>query len=295
MLESQVSIPVLDHGHVTLLDVMGNDEDIEAAARISYAKLTAEERMKMRKNPSARRKLLRYMLRNGHGTPFESAVLKLQIKMPIFVARQFVRTRTQSINEVSARYTTLVDQFYIPGRARIGAQGIINKQGTEGELPEEVADTAVQIIEDASRAAYAHYQALLQMGVSRELARVVLPTNIYTCWSTTINLRNILHFLSLRVDKHAQEEARAYAVVILGIVEEYFPITAAAFREYTLDAVHMSATEAQAVRHALTAHPEAGETVRELLLGHDEDIYGKNERNSFFAALGLDVPPPAKG
>ena len=189
-------IPVLDYGHVTLVDVMGNDERIEQVARLSYQKGT--------RKVSETRALLRYLIRNRHTSPLEQAVITLDMKMPIFVARQLVRHRTQAINELSGRYSEMPEEFYVPDQAQICYQATNNKQGRSGPLPEEEAWQLQQQMYVEAGDAFTSYRQFLEAGVSRETARMNLPLSTYTQWCTTMNLHNLLHMLSLRLDPHAQ-------------------------------------------------------------------------------------------
>lgn len=236
-------IPVLDHGHVQLLDVMGSDEAIEAAARLSYQQGTRRR--------TETRGLLRYMMRHEHSTPFEAAVLKIDMKMPIFVARQFVRHRTQSLSELSARYSELPEEFYIPALEQVCYQDKKNKQGRAEALPDADAQLLRAQMITQCREAFALYKDMLAAGVARETARMVLPLNTYTQWNTTMNLRNLLHFLGLRLDGHAQWEARQYAEAIASIVKRLFPITWEAFVDFRLESMHLSRKEVGAVAHLL--------------------------------------------
>ncbi len=215
-------IPVLDHGFVRLVDYMGNDERILEAARISYkSKGKGEE---------ADKKLISYLWRNKHTSPFEMVKITLNIKMPIFVMRQYVRHRMQNLNEVSARYTELPNEFYIPKEWR--AQDTKNKQGSVqmDMLPEYHVKTSNDV-KNFCQDAYQLYEKLLSEGVAREMARMVLPINIYTeifaCW----DLKNLLHFISLRDDSHAQAEIQEYGKAIKSICQEIVPWTMEAYQE----------------------------------------------------------------
>ena len=217
------TLRVLDHGFVRVIDYMGDDTSIVQAARVSYGKGTKKKRED--------EKLIKYLMKNGHMTPFEMCEIKLHVKMPIFVARQWVRHRTANINEYSARYSELDGDFYVPNRARMQGQSDKNKQASEGPLPRNVANGLIDAIQHASEEAYLDYQDLLGNGLSRELARIVLPTNFYTQWYWKIDLRNLLHFLELRLDEHAQYEIREYAAVIADIVFDWVPVTERAWRD----------------------------------------------------------------
>jgi thymidylate synthase (FAD) len=207
---------ILDHGFINVVDIMGNDAAIVQAARVSYGdgtKTTREDKA-----------LINYLMRNKHSSPFEMCEIKLHIKMPLFIARQWVRHRTASINECSARYSIMVDEFYVP--TEVYTQSKTNKQGS-GEV---INDPEIQeIIENNNKETYLNYLRLLTKGVSRETARILLPVNIYTQWYWKINLHNLLHFLKLRLHPHAQWEIQQYAQGIATIVEEHWPQTWEAF------------------------------------------------------------------
>ncbi|HHS50838.1 MAG TPA: FAD-dependent thymidylate synthase [candidate division Zixibacteria bacterium] len=218
--------PVLDKGFVRLVDYLGSDERIVQSARVSYGEGTTSFRRD--------RQLIRYLYENEHTSPFEQVVFTFHIKLPIFVARQWIRHRTARLNEVSGRYSVLPDEFYIPVKSRIRAQDNVNRQGSAEELPPEAQETAIADIERACNSAFEAYHKLLDHGVAREVARIVLPLNTYTEWYWQMDLRNLFHFLKLRLDEHAQWEIRQYAEVIAQIVEKIVPISFEAFRDYTL-------------------------------------------------------------
>lgn len=215
----------LDHGFVRLVDHMGGDASVVQAARVSYGGGT--------KTPEEDEKLIHYLKKNQHTTPFEMVVFKFHAKMPIFVARQWVRHRTASINEVSARYSELPGEFYIPETLRAQATG--NKQSTE-ETEDAHLDGWLENIEHHGEAAYTLYKEMLADGVGREMARMVLPLNIYTEWYWKTDLHNLFNFLRLRLDSHAQYEIRVYAEAMARMVSEVAPICWAAFKEHTLEA-----------------------------------------------------------
>lgn len=226
---------VLDQGIVRVLDSMGSDASICSAARVSYAAGT--------KTVNDDRSLLRYLLRHGHTSPFEMCELKLHLKMPIFVARQWVRHRTASLNEISGRYSIIRDEFYVPSEDMVSFQSDSNKQGRGGPLDVSEAEEVQGIIADAGVSAFRDYGELVEeRKVARELARVVLPVSTYTEFVWKIDLHNLLHFLKLRLNPHAQDEIRAYAEVIWQLVKDWVPDTADAFVDYELNAVKLSAT-----------------------------------------------------
>jgi thymidylate synthase (FAD) len=236
--KKQISEPrnVLDHGFVRLVDYMGNDLSIVRAARVSY---DADWRVGDETNPSDE-KLIQYLIRNRHTSPFESVVFTFEIKCPIFIARQWHRHRTWSYNEVSARYTELPREYYLPKPEHIGVQSKDNKQARDmihvqdiGPLDEIAASK--YLIKDHCEEAFKIYKALLLRGVPRELARTVLPLSTYTRYFGTVNLHNLLHFLSLRLHPHAQYEIRVYAEAILDIISHIVPVTMDAWKSMRLE------------------------------------------------------------
>lgn len=224
---------VLDHGHVYLVDQMGDDFSIEQAARVSYQQGT--------RPTSTTRGLIRYLKRHRHTTPFEACVVTLGMRIPIFVARQLVRHRTQSINEESARYSVIRDEFFIPDM--VNYQSKDNKQGRAEPLP----DDQVFLIREQMRAAcledYKLYSELLALGVARETARATLPLSTYTEWQTTMSVHNLLHMLTLRLDKHAQLETRMVMEAVAQIVRDWLPLSWEAFEDYQLFAKTFSRME----------------------------------------------------
>lgn len=257
---------VLDHGFVRLIDYMGDDEAIVQAARVSYGTGT--------KTTQSDRGLIRYLMRHRHTTPLEMCEIKFHVKLPIFVARQWIRHRMASVNEYSARYSILDREFYLPEPQHIAHQSAENKQGRGEPVTLEHAQRVIDVLrEDASRN-YEHYEGMLSDGVSRELARMNLPVNYYTQWYWKVDLHNLLHFLSLRMDAHAQYEIRAYADVIGGIVSKWVPHAWEAFRDYRMDGVHLSRME--------------WEAVRALLRGEQPDTseMSDREKREFFEKIG---------
>lgn len=212
-------INILDHGHVRLVDSMGDDSSIVQAARVSHGAGTKTE--------EEDKQLINYLFKNRHTTPFEMVEFKFHCKMPIFVARQWVRHRTASINEVSARYTQLPNEFYIPENLR--GQDSKNKQVADGDLIDQIDNMSRENIRNHCEVAYNLYEELLGDGVGRELARMVLPINIYTEWYWKIDLHNLFHFLGLRMDKHAQYEIRVFADAMFDIIKEIVPVACQAF------------------------------------------------------------------
>lgn len=217
-------IDVLDHGFVRLVDSMGDDSSVVQAARISTGKGT--------KTPTQDANLIRYLMRNRHTTPFEMVMFKFHVSLPIVVARQWVRHRMASINEFSGRYSVLPDKFYCPSVDQVQGQGKDNKQGSEGVVsPDSVIwyiDTLTRWVQDG----YAHYQEALQRGISKERARFLVANTAYTEWYWKVDLKNLLDFLRLRSDEHAQWEIQQYANAILALIQPIVPITIAAWEEY---------------------------------------------------------------
>lgn len=232
--------PVLDKGYVGLVDYMGGDAAIVQAARVSYGKGT--------KSVSDDTGLIRYLMRHRHTTPFEMVELKFIASMPIYVARQWVRHRTASINEYSARYSEVPDVFDIPNLERINPQSTLNKQGREGVLPEHVSKDFKESVENISKLAYDEYQKGLKAGIARETARISLPLNTYTKWYWKIDLHNLFHFLSLRLDAHAQYEIREYARVMADITKKVAPVAYGAFEDYILNGVSFSDMDKRALK-----------------------------------------------
>ncbi|RMD77379.1 FAD-dependent thymidylate synthase [Candidatus Dojkabacteria bacterium] len=240
-------IQVLDHGFIRLVDYMGGDESIVQAARVSYGKGT--------KKISQDRGLIRYLIRHRHTTPFEMCEIKFHIKLPIFVARQWIRHRTANVNEYSARYSILDKEFYLP--ETLESQSKVNNQGRGSRVDQKIEKQYLQLIRDHSISSYEKYLKLLNSnedggiideskeGIAREIARMVLPVNFFTQWYWKIDLHNLLHFLSLRVDQHAQYEIRVYAEKILEIVKLWVPITYEAFEDYRLKGIFISKQEKQ--------------------------------------------------
>jgi thymidylate synthase (FAD) len=257
-------IQVLDHGFVRVVDYMGDDAAVVQAARVSYGRGT--------RRTSEDRGLIRYLMRHWHTTPFEMCEIKLHVKLPIFVARQWIRHRTANVNEYSARYSILDKEFYIPAAAQIASQSTTNKQGRDATLDAAAADAVRKLLRDDGERSYEHYLWLLnegegdrpvnlgEEGISRELARIGLGLNTYTQWYWKVDLHNLLHFLRLRADPHAQYEIRVYAEAILGIVARWVPLSHEAFLEYRLGALTVSATALTAIKRMLCGETVTAET-----------------------------------
>lgn len=241
--EIGVRHPVLLHGYVVLVDYMGNDDAIVQAARVSYGKGT--------KTVRDDRGLIRYLLRHRHTTPFEMVEFKFLVRLPIFVARQWVRHRTASVNEVSARYSVLEEEYEVPLPDEVRRQSALNRQGRGGPLPADVVERFRSDLERISQEAYSAYHRALEEGVARETARLVLPVSYYTQWYWKISLHNLFHFLSLRLDPHAQEEIRLYAAELDRIARTVCPAAFEAFDDYQVAGVSLSRREQRAVRALL--------------------------------------------
>lgn len=248
-------INVLDHGFVRLVDHMGDDARIVQAARVSYGKGT--------RSSLEDAALIDYLMRHAHTSPFEMVEFTFHVKAPIFVVRQWFRHRTASVNEVSGRYSVMEELFYQPEPGALRRQDRTNRQGSVGPLPPETAEEAGETIRAVQRNSYEAYQALLHHGLAREQARVVLPLSLYSEFYWKQNLHNLLHFLKLRMDAHAQREIQLYASAIAQLVREVTPVAYAAFEEHTLKAVRFSASEMEAIKTHLDK-----ESLRQTLAEH---------------------------
>ena len=217
---------VLDKGFVRLVDYLGGDARIVQAARVSYGEGTKTVR-----EDAA---LIDYLLRHKHTSPFEQVILTFHLKMPIFVARQWIRHRTARLNEISGRYSVMKDEFYAPEPGRVQAQSQTNKQGSAGDVPTELQSQVVRTLQNDQSTAYSHYQDLLDDNVARELARINLPLSLYTELYWQIDLNNLFHFLRLRLDSHAQYEIRVYGEVMAEMVKAVAPLAYEAFEEHIL-------------------------------------------------------------
>ena len=250
--------PVLDHGFIRVVDYMGDDSAIVQAARVSYGAGT--------KHVQNDEGLIRYLMRHWHSTPFEMCEVKLHVKLPVFVARQWIRHRTANVNEYSARYSILDREFYIPEPSQLAAQSTVNNQGRGEVLQGEEAARVLDLLKSDANRAYDHYEAMLsqdgQQGLARELARMNLPANIYTQWYWKVDLHNLFHFLRLRADPHAQYEIRVYAEAIAACVKDWVPLAYAAFEDYRMGGVTLSAKAIAVLKRRL-----AGETVTQEASG----------------------------
>ncbi|MEM1166855.1 MAG: FAD-dependent thymidylate synthase [Planctomycetota bacterium] len=240
-------IPVLDHGLVALVDVMPRlvpegqtaDQAIVQAARVSYGAGT--------KKVHEDRGLIRYLLRHRHTTPFEMVEFKFHCAMPIFVARQWIRHRTANVNEYSGRYSIMPDRFYVPQAEQVREQSAGNRQGGSEPIDASTAGEFLALLDDAE-SNYAKYASLVEKGLARELARIVLPQNLYTEWYWKCDLHNVLRFLSLRLDEHAQWEIRQFAQAMRTLMEPIVPVTLEAFDDYELESMRLTRLEIEAIR-----------------------------------------------
>ena len=257
-------IEVLDHGFVRVVDYMGDDSAVVQAARVSYGKGT--------KKVTEDAGLIKYLMRHRHSTPFEMCEIKFHVKLPIFVARQWIRHRTANVNEYSARYSILDREFYIPTPENLGAQAVVNRQGRGDVLQGDEAAAVMKLLREDSESVYTHYEEMLnqredgttieegRQGLARELARMNLTLNYYTQWYWKVDLHNLLHFLSLRADPHAQYEIRVYAEAMLDVVKRWVPAVFDAFSEYRLGGTHVSKTGMEVVKRLLSGEAVTQET-----------------------------------
>ena len=271
------AIDVLDHGFVRVIDYMGDDSAICQAARVSYGKGT--------KSVQNDEGLIRYLMRHWHSTPFEMCEIKLHVKLPVFVARQWIRHRTANVNEYSARYSILDREFYIPEPSQLAAQSVINNQGRGDALTGDEAARVLEILKGDAARTYDHYAEMIgevdangdaKQGLARELARMNLPANIYTQWYWKVDLHNLFHFLRLRADAHAQYEIRVYADAICQVVADWVPAAFGAFEDYRMGGANLSGKALECVRKMLK-----GEEVTQETSG-----MSKGEWREFMEAVG---------
>ena len=259
-------VPLLDAGFLRVIDYMGDDGSVVQAARVSYGRGTRQ----LREDTG----LIRYLLRHRHTTPFEMCEIKLHVKLPIFVARQWIRHRTANVNEYSARYSILDREFYVPAPEHLAAQSSQNRQGRDAVIEGPEAERVLALLRSDATRAYDTYENVLnerpdgsridpgKAGLARELARINLPLSAYTQWYWKTDLHNLLNFIALRADPHAQYEIRVYAEALLGILERWVPLTHAAFLDYRLHAAELSRPALSVVRSLLR-----GETVTQAQSG----------------------------
>lgn len=263
---------VLDHGFIRVIDYMGDDGAIVQAARVSYGAGT--------KHVQNDEGLIRYLMRHWHSTPFEMCEVKLHVKLPVFVARQWIRHRTANVNEYSARYSILDREFYIPEPAQLAAQSVVNNQGRGEVLTGAESARVLEILKRDAAQCYDDYEAMLsqdgQQGLARELARMNLPMNIYTQWYWKTDLHNLFHFLRLRADAHAQYEIRVYAEAIAACVRDWVPLAFAAFEDYRMGGMTLSAKAIAVLKRRL-----AGEVV-----GQEDSGMSKGEWRELLEVWG---------
>ena len=259
-------LPVLDHGFVRVVDYMGDDSAIVQSARVSYGKGT--------KKVTEDRGLINYLMRHWHTTPFEMCEIKFHIKLPIFVARQWIRHRTANVNEYSARYSILDKEFYLPKLEHLAAQSTVNNQGRGEVLQGEYAQEVLELLKRDSMQTYDTYEYLLngnhdesRPGLARELARMNLPVNYYTQWYWKIDLHNLMHFLRLRADAHAQYEIQVYADVMIDVLKRWVPFAYDAFMDYRVGAATFSSKMLSVLKRRLSGEivtkENSGLTARE--------------------------------
>ena len=274
-------IPILDHGFIRVVDYMGNDTSIVQAARVSYGKGT--------KKVSTDAGLIKYLMRHWHSTPFEMCEIKYHVKLPIFIARQWIRHRTANVNEYSARYSILDKEFYLPKTENLAAQSQSNRQGRGDVLQGEQAKKVLNLLKNDAEQTYNNYEMMLnerydgsvinekEVGLARELARMNLTLNTYTQWYWKTDLLNLMNFLRLRADHHAQYEIRTYADAMLDTLKKWVPITYEAFMDYRVGGTEVSA--------------KGKIILQKLIKGEDVDVdqsgLSKREWNELMAAFNL--------
>jgi len=273
------AIPVLDHGFIRVIDYMGDDSSIVQSARVSYGKGT--------KKISTDEGLIRYLMRHWHSTPFEMCEIKYHVKLPIFIARQWIRHRTANVNEYSARYSILDKEFYIPAKEQLSAQATNNRQGRGELITGQQADEVLKILKDDAVRTYENYEKILnerfdgtvidekKSGLARELARMNLTLNSYTQWYWKTDLLNLMNFLFLRGDSHAQYEIRVYAEKMLDTVKKWVPITHAAFLDYRVGAAHLSSKGLKIVKSMINGNK----------VGYEDSGLSKREWNELMEVI----------
>jgi thymidylate synthase (FAD) len=273
------AIPVLDHGFIRVIDYMGDDSSIVQSARVSYGKGT--------KKVSTDEGLIRYLMRHWHSTPFEMCEIKYHVKLPIFIARQWIRHRTANVNEYSARYSILDKEFYIPAKEQLSAQATNNRQGRGDLITGQQADEVLKILKDDAVRTYDNYEKMLnerfdgtiidekRSGLARELARMNLTLNSYTQWYWKTDLLNLMNFLFLRGDSHAQYEIRVYAETMLETVKKWVPITHAAFLDYRVGAAHLSSKGLKIVKSMINGNK----------VGYEDSGLSKREWNELMEII----------
>ncbi len=275
------AIPILDHGFIRVVDYMGDDTSIVQAARVSYGKGT--------KKVSTDSGLIKYLMRHWHSTPFEMCEIKYHIKLPIFIARQWIRHRTANVNEYSARYSILDKEFYLPDSEHLAAQSQINRQGRGDVLKGDQAKKVLDLLKNDAEQTYKNYEEMLnerydgsvidkdKIGLARELARMNLTLNTYTQWYWKTDLLNLMNFLRLRADRHAQYEIRAYADAMLDTVKKWVPITYEAFMDYRVGGTEVSSKGKIVIQKMINGE--------KILI--EESGLSKREWNELMSAFGL--------
>ena len=273
------AIPVLDHGFIRVIDYMGDDSSIVQSARVSYGKAT--------KKVSTDDGLIRYLMRYRHSTPFEMCEIKYHVKLPIFIARQWIRHRTANVNEYSARYSILDKEFYLPTKDQLASQSKNNRQGRGDVLQGKQAEEVLNILKDDATRTYDNYEKLLnerfdgtkidenKIGLARELARMNLTLNTYTQWYWKTDLLNLLNFLFLRADDHAQYEIRVYAEKMLDTVKRWVPITYQAFMDYRVGAAEISSKGLKVIKSMISGK----------IVGQEESGLSKREWNELMEKI----------
>ena len=275
------ALPILDHGFIRVIDYMGNDNSIVQAARVSYGKGT--------KKVNTDAGLIKYLMRHWHSTPFEMCEIKYHVKLPIFIARQWIRHRTANVNEYSARYSILDKEFYLPSRENLAAQSKSNRQGRGDTIDGSQAQKVLGLLKDDAERTYKNYEEMLnerydgsiiddnKVGLARELARMNLTLNTYTQWYWKTDLLNLMNFLRLRADHHAQYEIRAYADVMLDTLKRWVPTTFEAFIDYRVGGTEVSS--------------KGKEVLKKLINGEkisiDQTDLSKREWNELMQAFNL--------
>lgn len=279
-------ITVLNYGYVKLVGVMTDLDDQDAAtldaqiaraARVSYQGGTSEKR-----DDAA---LIDYLLRHRHTSPFEQVVFKFELRMPLFVAQQWIRHRTARLNQESARYSVIADDVYVPGPNRVRGQHANNKQGSGGQLNDDEKYVAEHYIRKSTHESHGYYAELLDIGVARELARIVLPVGTFTSMVWQMDLHNLMHFLSLRLDEHAQWEIRQYAQALYDLVQPLAPLAFASFENHVLNAVTFSGDEMKFIRNAIACYTSGGQELDERL---EDDVpqLAASRRRELLAKIG---------
>lgn len=280
---------VLDYGFVRLVDAMPSptdphsisaDDAIAQAARVSYGKGT--------KTVNENKGLINYLMKHRHTTPFEMVEMKFHCRMPMFVARQWIRHRTASVNEYSARYSEVPEIAYIPDTAKVLGQSKLNKQASDGELDEAVRREFVELLSNNSRESHNEYESFLRKGVSREIARTLLSVNFYTEWYWKIDLHNLFHFLSLRADSHAQYEIRVFAEKMLETCRSLAPLATEAFENHRMKSVTFSGDEIETIQKILTINPH--DVLMRLDLIATENKWSERKKKEFAATLSKLLP-----